>query len=316
MRNRDRIPFRARPMLATLVPEPVHYPGWVYEEKYDGIRILAYKEGSRVTLRSRNDKDKTGEFAKVAGAVGELSSRTLLLDGEVVALDRQRISRFQLLQRRQLEPAYAVFDCLYRDGHDLRRQPLIERRAALEGAIGEKQRRRQGLFATRRLGASGLAAYNRAQERGLEGVVAKDPASPYIEGRSTRWLKVKVHAEEEFVIGGYTLPAGSRTHFGALLLGAYSGSDLYYVGKVGTGFSRATLASLHRRFQPLIRQTSPFVHPPREPGAIWIAPKLVAQIAFQEWTRDRRLRQPVFLGLRDDKEARECLLPAEPLTEP
>ncbi len=303
----DRIPFRVRPMLATLVGEPFHRKGWVYEEKYDGYRILAYKEGKNVTLFSRNAKDRTETFRDVARAIERLRDRTLLLDGEVVAFDRKLVSRFQLLQQGSAPYVYAAFDCLYRNGRDLRSEPLPVRRKALEEVIDKVDH----LFPSRRLDADGRKAYETAKRRGYEGLVAKDASAPYIEGRSTRWLKVKVHQEEEFVIGGYTPPAGSRAHFGALLLGAYGGPNFRYVGKVGTGFSQKTLTSLYRKFQPLVRKTSPFVVPPREKGATWLAPKLVAQVAFHEWTDDRKLRQPVFLGLRDDKKPGECVLPEE-----
>jgi bifunctional non-homologous end joining protein LigD len=292
-------------MLATLVPEPFHRPGWVYEEKYDGYRILAYKEGKEVTLLSRNAKDRTETFSEVARAIATLPDRTLLLDGEAVAFDNKLVSRFQLLQQGDRPAVYAVFDCLYRNGRDLRNEPLPARREAMERGIGDTDH----LFPSRRLESNGLTAYKTAKRKGWEGLVGKDFSAPYIEGRSTKWLKVKVHQEEEFVIGGYTPPAGSRTHFGALLLGAYRGADLHYVGKVGTGFSQKTLASLHRKFQPLVQKVSPFVFPPREKGTTWLAPKLVAQISFHEWTDDRKLRQPVFLGLRDDKKPRECILP-------
>lgn len=291
-------------MLATLVDEPFHRKGWVYEEKYDGYRILAYKEGKEVTLYSRNAKDRTGTFSEIARAIGGLPDRALLLDGEAVAFDRKLVSRFQLLQQGEAT-VYAVFDCLYRNGRDLRNEPLPARRAELEAAIGDVER----LFPSRRLDADGIKAYRTANRRGYEGLVAKDASASYIEGRSTKWLKVKVHQEEEFVVGGYTAPAGSRTHFGALLLGAYRGPDLHYVGKVGTGFPQKTLSGLHRRFQPLVRKASPFVAPPREKGSTWLAPKLVAQIAFQEWTDDQKLRQPVYLGLRDDKKPSEVRLP-------
>jgi bifunctional non-homologous end joining protein LigD len=300
-----RIPFRVRPMLATLVPEPFHYPGWVYEEKYDGYRILAYKEGGRVTLYSRNAKDRTDTFSNVARAIEKLPDRTLLLDGEAVAFDRKLVSRFQLLQQGEVPSLYAVFDCLYRNGRDLRDEPLPVRRAAVEEAIADTDY----LFPSRRLESNGLKAYRTAKRKGWEGVVGKDSSAPYIEGRSTKWLKVKIKQEEEFVIGGYTMPAGSRTHFGSLLLGAYQGSDLRYVGRVGTGFPQKTLDTLYRKFQPLVRQAAPFVDPPREKGAVWLAPKLVAQVAFQEWTHDWKLRQPVFLGLRDDKSPAEVVFP-------
>lgn len=303
----DRIPFRVKPMLATLVDKPFHRPGWVYEEKYDGYRILAYKEEKRVTLLSRNGKDRTESFADVAKAVATLRDRTLLLDGEAVAFDRRLVSRFQLLQQGEVPVVFAAFDCLYRNGRDLREKPLWSRREILETVIGGTDR----LFASRRLGPDGLEAFRLAQKKGFEGMVAKNGASVYVERRSREWLKVKVNQEEEFVIGGYTAPAGTRTHFGALLLGAYRGADLRYVGSVGTGYTQKTLASLHRGFQPLVRKTPPFADPPRIKGATWLAPKLVAQVAFHEWTDEAKLRQPVFLGLRDDKRPGEVVLPEQ-----
>ena len=295
-------------MLATLVPDPFDAPGWIYEEKYDGYRILAYKEGERVTLLSRNGNDRTATFAAAAAAVARLKERTLLLDGEVVAFDRKKVSRFQLLQRGDVSQAYAVFDCLYRNGQDLRRRPQAERRSELESALGRES---TTLFLSRRLAENGLAAYRLAKRRGFEGLVAKDESSPYEEGRSRRWLKVKVHQEEELVIGGFTPPRGGRKHLGALLLGAYAGKDLRFVGKVGTGFTEETLASLAKTLAPTAVAKPPFVNPPREPNATWVAPRAVAQIAFQEWTADGKLRQPVFLGLRDDKKPREVKLPEE-----
>jgi bifunctional non-homologous end joining protein LigD len=301
----DRIPFRVLPMLATLVPEPFHRPGWVYEEKYDGYRILAYKEGRRVRLVSRSGRDRTLDFPGVAAAVGRAPDRTLLLDGEVAAFDGRHVSRFQLLQQGADALTYAVFDCLYADGRDLRARPLRERRRALEDAAPAVS----GLLVSRRLAADGLVAYRLAAQKGFEGLVAKDSTAPYAEGRSTRWLKVKVHQEEEFVVGGYTLPAGARARFGALLLGAYRDGVLRYVGKVGTGFTAASLEALWRQFQPLVAPRPAFGDPPRERGVTWLAPRLIAQVAFHEWTADWRLRQPSFLGLRDDKRPEECRLP-------
>jgi bifunctional non-homologous end joining protein LigD len=293
-------------MLALLVPKPFDRRGWVFEEKYDGIRIIAYKEGAKVTLLSRNDLDRTVTFTDIAAAVAQLRDRTLILDGEAVAFDPEGVSRFQLLQRGDVAPRFAVFDCIYRNGKDLRSEPLSRRRQELEAALGEPPKQLQ---LSRRLAQNGLTAYSIAKRRGLEGMVAKDSDAAYEERRSSKWLKVKVHQEEEFVIGGFTAPAGAREHFGALLLGAYRGKDFIFVGKVGTGFSQQMLADLAKSFRPLIRGSAPFGDPPREKNVTWLEPRLVAQIAFQEWTADQKLRQPVFLGLRDDKEPSECVLP-------
>ena len=293
-------------MLATLVHNPFHRPGWVYEEKYDGVRILAYKEGRDVHLFSRNAIDRTATYTEIAQATGRLPARTLLLDGEIVAFDRHGVSRFQLLQQGRAPRSYVVFDCLYRDGQDLRREPLPVRRAALEAVAGA----RGTVHLARRLAADGLAAYRTAKRRGFEGIIAKDTAAPYEQRRSSKWLKVKVRQEDEFVIGGYTAPRGSRAKFGALLLGAYDARGrLHYVGKVGTGFTERSLASLHRLFRPLVRARPAFSDPPRERDATYLAPRRVAQIAFEEWTADQKLRQPAFLGLRDDKDPREVRLP-------
>lgn len=304
----DRVPFRATPMLATLVDEPVELSGWVNEEKYDGYRILAYKEGTRVTLLSRKGNDRTERFASVARAVARLPVRTILLDGEAVAFDRDRVSRFQLLQQGESPIVFAAFDCLYLDGRDLRAIPLHDRRIALLGAIPQ----RGPLFPARRLPSQGARAYAVAQAKGFEGMVAKDDASLYVPGRSRAWRKVKIHQEEEFVIGGFTAPAGSRMHLGALLLGAYDGPQLRYVGKVGTGFDHRTLEDLAQRFRRLTVAAPAFAPPPRDRNATWLAPKLVAQIAFTEFTADKRLRHPVFLGLRDDKRPAECRMPSSP----
>ena len=237
--------------------------------------------------------------------LASLRPETLILDGEVVVFDSKGVSRFQLLQQDNADAVYAVFDCLFHDGKDLRREPLSVRRAVMKTAIGSSQM----LIPSHRLAANGLDAFRTAKRRGYEGLVAKDPSSPYVEARSTKWLKVKVHQEDEFVICGYTKPAGARRHFGALLLGAYGGNKLHYVGKVGTGFDESTLAALYKRFQPLVRSKVALIDPPRDKGVVFIAPKLVAQISFQEWTADRKLRQPVFLGLRNDKSAQDVLLP-------
>jgi bifunctional non-homologous end joining protein LigD len=293
----NKIPFRVSPMLATLVDEPFQKPNWIFEEKYDGVRMLAYKEGSRVSLISRNAIDRSARYPEIAKAIGKLRAKTLLLDGEIVIFNAKNVSSFQALQQGKGQAKYAVFDCLYENGKDLRKKPLSERRATLESALQPSPL----FFLSAKLGDDGLKAFKTATKRGFEGVVAKNLASTYVERRSSEWLKVKVHQEDEFVIGGFTQPSGSRHYFGALLLGAYSRKGLIYTGKVGTGFNDEILASLHREFRPLIRSRSPFADQVRERGATFLSPKLVAQIEFTEWTKDHKLRHPVFLGLRDDK---------------
>ena len=296
-------PVDVKPMLATLVDAPFHISGWVYEEKYDGIRIIAEKNGARVRLITRNLIDRTADFPEISAAIAKLRAPTLLLDGEVVVFDPKGISRFQLFGAdTPRRPVYVIFDCLFARGRNLMSLTLAERRAILE-----KEVRPAGpLRLARRLANEGFKAFEAARERGLEGIVAKDSASTYEAGkRSPAWRKVKVRAEEEFVIGGYTAPEGARAHFGAILIGAFDDGTLRYAGKVGTGFTGKTLGDLSQRFARLRRPTSPFVDAPRMRDATWIEPTLVAQIGFMEKTGDGRLRHPVFLGLRDDKPPRE-----------
>ena len=288
-------------MLATLVAAPFHRPGWIWEEKYDGIRLIAVKDGRRVRLVTRNDKDRTADFPEVTEAIAALPAPTLVLDGEVVVFDAEGVSRFQLLQRGAAgasPPIYVAFDCLHARGRDLLREPLTVRRAELERELREGPR----LRLVRRLADDGLAAFAEARRRKLEGVIGKDPGSRYEPGvRSPAWCKVKVRAEEEFVIGGFSAPRGSRSHLGALLVGARDSRGLRYAGKVGTGFTEETLHALHRQLTPLARPTSPFLDAPRARDVTWVEPRLIAQLGFTELTGDGKLRHPVFLGLREDK---------------
>lgn len=294
-------------MLATLSPKPFNRPGWVYEEKYDGVRLIAYKEGAGVRLLTRNDLDRTEDFPDVAARIGRLRPGALLLDGEIAVFDASGVSRFQLLQQRAGKPVYAVFDCLYHNKEDLRREPLSARRARLLRVIASDE----VMKPSQMLSENGLDAFAAAKSRGYEGVVAKRLSSAYHQGRSTDWLKFKVRREDEFVIAGYTQPGGARPYFGALLLGAYRGSKLRYAGKVGTGFNAESLAALYRKFQPLIARKPLLTDPPGERGVTFLAPRLVAQISYQEWTADGKLRQPVFLGLREDKRPEDVIFPAE-----
>ena len=223
--------------------------------------------------------------------------------------DSKRVSRFQLLQNSGSDSSYAAFDCLYKDGLDLRREPLAVRRAVLDKLLGKTSGTRDRIFSSVFLASNGLNAFEVAKKKGYEGLVAKDTSAAYIEGRSNKWLKVKVHQEDEFLIVGYTEPAGARKHFGALLLGAYGHGELRYAGKVGTGFDQKSLARLYGMFQPLLRVKPAVIDPPREKDVKFVAPRLVAEIAYEELTADGKLRQPVFLGLRDDKRPQDVKLP-------
>jgi bifunctional non-homologous end joining protein LigD len=290
-------------MLATLVDKPFHLSGWIYEEKYDGIRILAYKEGAHISLITRNDIVRTERYPEVAAVVSTLKPRTLLMDGEVVVFDKHNVSHFQLLQQGKGPVKYAVFDCLYLNGKDLRSTPLRERRESLTellrgGGTGT-------IVLSEQLAANGLKAFEVAKRRKLEGLVAKNLESEYVEKRSREWLKVKVNRESEFVIGGYTKPGGSREYLGALLLGVYEENKLRYAGKVGTGFDTETLRTLSEKLKKLKQTKSPFADEVREKGVTFVRPKLVAQITYTEWTKDGKLRHPTFLGLRDDKAPQE-----------
>ena len=261
--------------------------------------MLAYKESSRVSLISRNGIDRTDRYPEIARAIQHLKSDTLALDGEVVVFDARKVSRFQLLQQGKGKPRFAIFDCLYRDGKDLRRQPLSSRREILESLSSLTG----VLQVSAKVAPNGLRAFRIASQRGFEGIVCKDLKSIYESRRSRSWLKVKVHHEQEFVIAGFTKPKGARTDFGALLLGVYTRKGLRFAGKVGTGFDDDTLRTLRKNFQPLIHSKSPFLNDTGERDVTFLKPKLVAQISFTEWTKDDKLRHPVFLGLRDDKDA-------------
>jgi len=276
---------------------------WVFQEKYDGIRLLAFRDGERVRLFSRNLIDRTPSWPHLALAIGALPGGDLVLDGEVFAFDKMRVSRFQLLQQRA-HPTFAAFDLPIVGGRSLMRRPLAHRREALEALLRSAT---APIRISRRLKGGGERAYRTAQEREWEGIIAKRVDSTYQPGvRSPDWLKVKVRHESEFVIGGWTPPTGARSDFGALLVGLFDGTRLRFTGKVGTGFTQATLATLGAKLTRLETTTTPFDPAPMLRGAHWARPRLVAQIAYAEWTADGKLRQPAFLGLRTDKDPTEC----------
>ena len=296
------------PMKAVLADKPFSDPDWIFERKLDGIRCLAIKDASGVRLMSRTGRLMNNEYPGLVEALEREPSEDFIGDGEIVAF-ANGITSFSRLQRRGRErvPVFLyLFDLPRHEGEDLRPQPLRERKARLRRALefGGPLR-----FNPHRRGEHGEEVYRAACEKGLEGVIAKRADSPYRSGRSRDWLKLKCHAEQELVIGGYTAPKGSRTEFGALLVGYYDDRGrLRYAGKVGTGFDRHTLKELGARLRELEQDRSPFEpFKPIPAGTHWVRPELVAQIGFGEWTRDGRLRHPRHLGLRDDKPAREVV---------
>jgi DNA ligase D-like protein (predicted ligase) len=298
------LPERVEPMLAVLTEERFSDPGWIFERKLDGIRCIAIAGDGRVRLRSRNDLSLDGRFPEVVAAL-EGALPDAVLDGEVVAFDGARTSFARLQQRgeRPVPVSYYVFDVLHLAGRDVTALPLRARKRLLRRAL----RPRAPVRLTPHRNRDGEALYRDACRRGWEGLIAKRADAPYVHGRSRDWLKFKCDREQELVIGGYTAPRGSRTDLGALLLGYHEDGRLRYAGKVGTGFTRATLRELAGLLGPLRQERSPFADPVRERDATWVRPELVAQVGFTEWTRDGRLRHPRFLGLRDDKAATEVV---------
>jgi bifunctional non-homologous end joining protein LigD len=306
-------PFPAwlEPQLATLTSDRFTGPGWIFERKLDGERCLAFRRGSRVRLMTRNRKEITGTYPELAPVLAGQPDVDFVADGEIVAFDRGRTSFARLQQRMQeaspdpdlisdVRVYFYLFDLLYVGGHDIRSLPLRRRKALLRQLVSFTGPLRYAAHRNR----DGEAYWRQACSRGWEGLIAKRADAPYRPGRSRDWLKFKCENSQEFVIGGYTEPSGARNGFGALLLGYYRADGrLAYAGKVGTGFDERTLASLHATLAGLERPGPPFGHgePPRA-GVHWAEPRLVAQVAFTEWTTGGHLRHPRYLGLRDDKD--------------
>jgi bifunctional non-homologous end joining protein LigD len=303
--------------LATLVDAAPAGDAWIHEIKFDGYRIVASIADGRVRLSTRNGHDWTDRFGALAAALRRLPVRRAVLDGEVVALRGDGVTSFGELQEALSAGAterlrYQAFDLLHLDDHDLRGVAQADRKAALSrllsaAALGPAVRY------TDHVEGQGPAFLAHACRMGLEGIVSKRRDAPYRRGRGRRWLKAKCTRHDEFVVGGYTPPAGSRSGFGALLLGAYRDGALVYAGRVGSGFSDRRLERLHAALRELERPTSPFEGSvPDARGATWVEPVIVVEVAFTERTRDGRLRHPTFRGVREDKDASEVVLTDAP----
>jgi bifunctional non-homologous end joining protein LigD len=315
-----RLPAAAlTPMLASIGTGIPEHGSWTFEPKYDGVRVLGYATPEAVRLVTRNLKDKSLQFPEIAAGLAALARRrktSFVIDGEIVAVANGAPARFQALQgRMHLEnveaigaeastapAAFIAFDLLLRGDDVLVDEPWTTRRKALERLIGARPPKTIQLGETHR--GDGPALLKQARAKGWEGIIAKRTDARYVPGaRTDAWRKLKVELRQEFVVGGYTEPRNTRQHIGALLLGVYEGDRLVYAGHMGGGFTRAGLAAMHRMLAPLERKRSPFVEPPRtnEP-AHWVQPKVIVEVKFSEWTADGRLRQPIFVGTRDDKD--------------
>ena len=312
------------PMYASVGSE-IPGNGWTFEPKYDGIRVLAFATSSEVKLMTRNGKDKAAQFPEIVASLKKLaaqSRRSLVLDGEIVALIDGEPARFQELQGRMhvkeshliarhssaAPAALILFDILMDGDEVLVREPWSERRARLLKRVGKRVTTQ--LRVTESSEGDGKEMLEKARRQGWEGIIAKRVDSLYEPGhRSRAWLKLKIEFRQEFVIGGYTEPRNSREHIGALLLGYFDKDRFIYVGHTGGGFTRKGLEEMYRRLKPLERKTPPFEETPKtNEKAHWVKPEIVVEVKFNEWTADRRLRQPIFLGVRDDKDPEEVAL--------
>jgi bifunctional non-homologous end joining protein LigD len=310
------------PMKPRLLEAPPTAGDWLYELKFDGIRLIAVKNREKVSLISRNENELATRFAEAASDIKALPIEDCVIDGEVVALDEKGGSSFQLLQSHEMEGRrapiyYYVFDLLQAVGKSLIGLPVERRKELLSWLCKDAG---GSIRFSGEIGGDPVALLREVKQLGLEGVIGKQRGSVYEPGRrSGAWIKLKCVNEQEFVIGGFTPPQGARKHFGAVLVGYYERKRFLFAGKVGTGFNTKSLASLHKRLNAEKRDDCPFADLPSKQGGQWVLgitpgmmrqihwvnPVFVCQVKFAEWTRDRKLRQPVFLGLREDKKPTE-----------
>jgi bifunctional non-homologous end joining protein LigD len=315
------MPAAIHPMLATSVEKPFDDPEWLYEIKWDGYRAVSFLDDGKVRLVSRNQNDLTAEFPELRELSKLIKARNVILDGEVVALDEQGRASFSLMQQRtgirkggrraganrELQVVYYLFDLLYLDGYDLRRVDLEQRKQVLSQIIVASHLVRYSEHFP-----EGLKLFAAAKQQGLEGILAKKRRSGYEERRSRDWLKIKVTQTVDCVIGGYTDPEGSRQYFGSIVLGLYDKQGrLIHVGQAGTGFNQAMLKEIWQLLRELETNRSPFHGKVDAAHVHWLKPERVAEVKFSEWTHETadggmKLRAPVFIGLREDKDPKEC----------
>jgi DNA ligase D-like protein (predicted ligase) len=303
------------PMLATLTGDTFSRLGWMFEPKLDGVRCLGLRSGRQIQLLSRNQKSLNNKYPELVKALENQNVASFAADGEIVTFEGNVTSFAKLQQRMQVQHpseelrkrvpvCFYLFDLLALAGYDMRQLALRERRKILAAAFDFTD----PLRITEHRETNGEAYFKEACRKRWEGIIAKNADSVYVSGRSSDWLKFKCINEQEFVVGGYSEPKGSRVGFGALLVGFYESGRLIYAGKVGTGYDSNTLENLNAKLRKLEIKSSPFASDVLSGrGTHWVRPKLVAQIGFAEWTRDGKLRQPRFQGLRSDKDAKEVV---------
>jgi len=318
------MPSQITPMLATLVEAPFKDKNWIFEIKWDGVRAICFLESGEIRFVSRTRNEMTAQYPELSQIAGDISAETAILDGEIVALDENGVPRFQLLQPRfgrkrnqvstdRLTIVYYVFDLINCNGYDLTNCRLEDRRELLQQIVQVTDK----LRFSDSVKEEGEQFFSLVEGRGLEGIVGKRLDSKYVQKRTKDWLKVKATKRQEVVIGGYSKPRGERSYFGALIVGLYEGKDkLRYVSHAGGGFNQKLLADIYERLQPLKTDKSPFVATPKTNEKVqWVRPELVCEVKFSEWTNDWNMRHPIFLGLREDTDPKDCRFEFPQVTE-
>jgi bifunctional non-homologous end joining protein LigD len=298
-----------KPMLATAIKKPFNGPEWLFEIKWDGYRAIAEVRKNKALLYSRNQLSLSHKYPQIIESLKKLDFEAVL-DGEIVVVDQKGRPDFQMLQdyrrRSSGHLIYYVFDLLYKDGRDLTQLPLVKRKNILKNILPQDRH----VKLSEDVKKDGIAFFNAAKKKGLEGIVAKKAESRYQAGvRSKQWLKIRIHLTQDCVIAGFTAPRRSRRFFGSLVLGVYDKNKLIYVGHSGGGFGGQDIRLIYERLKPLITKKSSFeVKPPEDQPITWIKPKLVCEVAFTSWTKAGILRQPIFIRFRDDKSPKEAIL--------